>query len=468
MPQDSAAAVLAPHAVDDSLILEEWRSVVEQTPARVRDTIARFVTTHESELVDRYRNRAAADPEASIYLQSTASLDEVSNTVRRWLSDLLAGPASMSVTERIARQRLAGEALARVNYPITAVARGARKLRGWIIAGLQDSELTSAEMLQAATCVGDLLDISIELRTSAYLRDATHQSRIDEAYRMHSLGQNIAMERERQRAALMEWSHGVLVDLHRSLSAPLPRLRQSEFGLWLSHRASALFEGAPEMTRIGAAVERIDQELLPRLDPSPQRAEGTLATLVEALQAELAAIKYDVSCVFEQHIALESGRDELTRLLNRRFLSTVLNREIALCRRSGEGTFSVLILDLDHFKRINDTHGHDVGDSVLQQAASLIMASVRPSDFVFRYGGEEILVVLVESDAAVAQRVADGIRLKFESSPFTSSAGARIPVTVSIGVSQYRGRPDFQPLLTAADDALYRAKRAGRNRVEMA
>ncbi len=467
LPNASVPSASLDPVAEDALVLAEWTAVADAAPPVVRQAVAAFVSAHLDELADRYTQRTLADPEAARFIATEASVQEVGATVRRWLLQLLCDDAA-PLGERVARQRLAGEALARVSYPMQAVARGARKLRAWIIAGLEASALTGRETLQAAAYVSDLLDISIELRTASYLRDSARQSRIDEAYRMHSLGQNIAMERERQRASLMEWSHGVLVDLHRSLNVPLPRLGASEFGLWLSHKAATLFEGAPEVGLIAAAVERIDRDLLPQLDPSPTRTDRTLGDSVEQLQTDLAAIKYNVAGLFEQHIEVESGRDTLTRLLNRRFLSTVLAREIALYRRAGEGTFSVLILDIDHFKRINDTHGHDGGDAVLQQAAALVVASVRPSDFVFRYGGEEILVVLVESDAAIAAQVAENVRQRVEAASFALSGSGHARITVSIGIAQYQGRPDFQPLLAAADAALYRAKNAGRNRVEIA
>jgi diguanylate cyclase len=85
---------------------------------------------------------------------------------------------------------------------------------------------------------------------------------------------------------------------------------------------------------------------------------------------------------------------------------------------------------------------------------------------VFRYGGEEFLVVLVESDAGVAKRVAETLRQRIESSAFALADGTAVHATASIGIAEHRGRPDYQPLLSAADAALYRAKRAGRNRVE--
>jgi diguanylate cyclase len=448
------------------LIAKEWQSIVDQTAPEVRRTVAAFVEMQMEQLTARYASRTGSDPEASQFVVTDESKREVGQTVRRWLTQLLCDD-SMSMETRIAEQRLAGETLARINYPIQAVARGARKLRAWILTGLEGSTLSPAEMLQAASYVSDLLDISIELRNASYLRDTARQSRIDEAYRMHSLGQNIAMERERQRASLMEWSHGVLVDLHRSLNVPLPRLGQSDFGLWLSHKATTLFEGAFEVGQIADAVRRVDDELLPQLGVAHSRGFEAVAALVEQLQTELAAIKFNLTNLFEQHIEIENGRDTLTRLLNRRFLSTVLTREIALHRRGGDSSFSVLLLDLDHFKLINDHHGHDAGDAVLQQAAALVLANVRPSDFVFRYGGEEILVVLVESNGAVAAQAAENLRQRFEATAFVLASGATVRATISVGVAQHLGRPDYQPLLIAADEALYRAKAMGRNRVQV-
>jgi diguanylate cyclase len=453
-------------AAETQLIAAEWQAIVDQTPQNVRQTLAHVVDRDLDHLVIRYAYRTETDPEAAQFIQTQESKREVGRTVRRWLTQLLCDD-SMSIGARIAEQRLAGEALAQINYPIQAVSRGARRLRAWILAGLEGSPLSHAELLQAASYVSDLLDISIELRNASYLKDAARQSRIDEAYRMHSLGQNIAMERERQRAALMEWGHGLMVDLHRTGLSPLPRLAQSDFGLWVNHKAATLFEGANELALIAETVRRIDDDVLARLDPAGRQVEA-VGSLVEQLQTDLAAIKFNLNGLFEKHIEIENGRDTLTRLLNRRFLSTVLAREIALHRRESDAKFSVLLLDIDHFKRINDEHGHDAGDAVLQQSATLVLANVRPSDFVFRYGGEEILVVLVESDVTIAMQAAENLRQRFETTRFSLPDGSTVHATISIGVAQHQGRPGYQFLLSSADEALYRAKNGGRNRVEVA
>jgi diguanylate cyclase len=162
---------------------------------------------------------------------------------------------------------------------------------------------------------------------------------------------------------------------------------------------------------------------------------------------------------------MEGGRDPLTRALNRRFLSSILSREIGFAN-TNHTPLSVLLLDVDHFKRINDTHGHPVGDEVLRQVAEAVTENVRPSDFVFRYGGEEFLIVLVETHLHQAATIAERMRLALAAKPITAAGLAPFNVTASIGVAEHRGHPDENYLVKAADDALYRAKQNGRNRVE--
>jgi diguanylate cyclase len=142
----------------------------------------------------------------------------------------------------------------------------------------------------------------------------------------------------------------------------------------------------------------------------------------------------------------------------------VLNRQIQLQRTGRSRGFAVLVLDIDHFKAVNDRHGHDVGDRVLQQAAGLIVQHVRAGDFVFRYGGEEMLVVLAGVHAEEALKVAEDIRRRFEVTPLAVGRDAVLNLTVSIGVADHDGQADPQRLIKRADAALYEAKQAGRNR----
>jgi diguanylate cyclase (GGDEF)-like protein len=159
-----------------------------------------------------------------------------------------------------------------------------------------------------------------------------------------------------------------------------------------------------------------------------------------------------------------SERDELTGLANRRSVMAQLEQAVARCAGGG-APLAVALLDVDHFKRVNDTHGHAVGDQVLRGFAEAVSARLRSSDRVARYGGEEFLLLLPGcAEAAAAQQAAERVRLAVERHPWGGVAeGLRI--TVSIGVAVCRPGEGAAALLQRADTALYRAKAGGRNAV---
>jgi len=170
----------------------------------------------------------------------------------------------------------------------------------------------------------------------------------------------------------------------------------------------------------------------------------------------------------------ESIRDPLTNLFNRRFMEESLALELERAERSGE-PLSVLIIDVDHFKRLNDTLGHQTGDEVLTRVADTLRNDLRQGDVACRYGGEEFLVILPGASVAVAFERAQAVRaaiativpddcLTRQQTPARSG-----PITVSCGVATYPADAhDADALIKRADSALYAAKRAGRNRVASA
>jgi diguanylate cyclase (GGDEF)-like protein len=159
--------------------------------------------------------------------------------------------------------------------------------------------------------------------------------------------------------------------------------------------------------------------------------------------------------------------DELTRLPNRRHLLSVAHERLDDARRAGT-PISVLALDVDHFKRINDTFGHEVGDTVLRRVAQAARGALRHDDHIGRTGGEEFVVVLPHADAAQALEVAERLRAAVERLDW-ADVDAALRVTVSVGVAERApADADFAALSRRADDSLYRAKQTGRNRVELA
>ena len=158
--------------------------------------------------------------------------------------------------------------------------------------------------------------------------------------------------------------------------------------------------------------------------------------------------------------------DPLTGLHNRRYMTSQLEPLVARAVRDGKPV-GALLLDIDHFKKINDSFGHDVGDEVLREFAVRLATNVRAIDLPCRYGGEEFVVVMPETTLEEAGRIAERIRLHVGSSPFRVSNGREIlTVTISIGVAASLGGVDTpEALLKRADEALYEAKQTGRNRV---
>jgi two-component system cell cycle response regulator len=158
--------------------------------------------------------------------------------------------------------------------------------------------------------------------------------------------------------------------------------------------------------------------------------------------------------------------DQLTGLHNRRYM---MNQLKALCARAAKGgdPVSVLLVDLDHFKLINDGYGHDAGDDVLREFAVRLATNVRAVDLPCRYGGEEFVIVMPGTSLTDAERIAERIRLHVGQAPIQVSGGAaRLGVTISIGVAATLGADDTPDLLLKrADEALYEAKTSGRNRV---
>ncbi len=157
--------------------------------------------------------------------------------------------------------------------------------------------------------------------------------------------------------------------------------------------------------------------------------------------------------------------DALTGLHNRRYMETHMSGLVEQARSRGE-PLAVLVLDIDLFKLINDTHGHDAGDEVLREFALRVRKAIRGIDLACRYGGEEFVIVMPETNLAAATAVAERLRQRIASEPFPIQEGAQgIDVTISIGIATLGGNDDAAAVIKRADQALYRAKRNGRNRV---
>jgi two-component system cell cycle response regulator len=238
-----------------------------------------------------------------------------------------------------------------------------------------------------------------------------------------------------------EWeAHGIVVPVASVIALPFT-LDRAQAGVFFLRRMS----GEPPL---GADDLEFADSVIKAAVAALQRAQAIEATRNENARLEILA-----------------HTDPLTQVLNRRALTTRLGAEMERARRY-QAVLTMLMLDLDHFKVVNDTHGHLVGDDVLRTVAGFLQSAIRSVDIVARYGGEEFVVVLPETDFPGGMVFAERVLAQIARHPFGATHGP-LSITASVGVAVYPGEgvATVDDLFVRADGALYRAKAGGRNRV---
>jgi diguanylate cyclase (GGDEF)-like protein len=224
---------------------------------------------------------------------------------------------------------------------------------------------------------------------------------------------------------------------------PLYRIR-TRYLLWIICSLTAV------MTLAGYLIE-----------PSDDMWGGMTNRVISLFVIGLTVFGMGKLATYEERLLIESMTDPLTGLLNRRYFDEQTRKEVARSRRHGL-RFSVLMIDIDHFKRINDSYGHPVGDLAIKALAEVCSNALRPQDILARYGGEEFVLTLPHTSVDGAGVVAERIRHGVEQVALDTEAGP-VRFTVSIGISTYSRDLPFEQIVGRADEALYRAKQRGRN-----
>ncbi|WP_051520480.1 GGDEF domain-containing protein [Aquamicrobium defluvii] len=430
----------------------------DHTVSAALERLAAIVGENVEQLVDAFYSTFLLHEEASAYLSHSVVNQRLRYSLRQWLLDLVDEDLRSDTSGFEQRQIKIGEVHARLKVPNDIVMEGMTLLKTEIARRVSVLGLDATTTAETIILLDEAIDFAMRFMTEAYVSDTRSRAQTDEAFRLFSLGQDINLERETQRAALMEWSQSVLFSLlGEKTEEARNMLSASPFGLWVRHRAAVLFQGSTVLGRIEDLIRQIDQRTIPAIS-------GREPAAVSDLQRQVEELKYLLNELFQTAANIENGRDPLTRTLNRRFLPSILGREISLAKSSGS-PFTLLMVDVDHFKTVNDTYGHSAGDAVLGCVAEYLLGAVRSSDYVFRYGGEEFLIALVETDRTEAQIIAERIRQGIAAQRPRVSETRTVEITASVGVASFEGHPDYQYMINAADKALYRAKQEGRNRV---
>ncbi len=447
---------------DSSALADAWKHSLHAAGSEAGCLLAGLAEGHAAELAAHFYSVMMNDVRASRSMSHDQVKLRLQPAMQRWVSDLLRANAA-DVERLIANQRVIGDVHARVGIPVDLVTRGTRVLKQRLFQLIGEHAGHGETSHSAIASLTASFDIALEGMTLAYSNARERSSRTDAAYRLFSLVQNVSTERERQRALLLDWENTLLYALAaQGDMGGFQTLARSEFGLWFTHKGIPSFGESSETRQISGLVDEVDQLLQHALqqhgDPAARSAQ------LQVVRSKVSQVRSLLGMLFERIGELDAGCDALTNLLNRRFLPTVLRREIELAEKSA-GSFGVLLLDLDHFKAINDTHGHEAGDRALQHVAGILSQYTRGSDYVFRYGGEEFVVVLVAVEAAQAMLIAEGLCRRMAETPVTLADGQLLDISASIGVAVYDGHPDYERVMARADAAMYQAKKQGRNRV---
>lgn len=457
--------IVSPASYGAASQVSEWLHTYHLLNPALRTTVRDLIKRNSEPLAQAFYRSLLKHPEAGLRLSHELVSQRLLPSLQRWMISLVSAESASDVETLLVTQRKVGEIHARIGIPVHLVTLGTRILKSELAALIRDLGLDGHPTSLVHQYIDNLFDLAMEQIGQAFTQGADRSTRSEEAYRLFALGQNISAERERQRASLFDWSQQVLFSLHRGANnTTLPHLSGSEFGLWISHKAEAMFAGSAELVEIKSTMLVIDNVLLPQL--SVEVGSLPQHPIVE-FQNAIGTLAYLLNSLFDKAAEIESGRDTVTQLLSRKFVATVLKREIALATQNRE-PFCILMVDLDHFKQINDEHGHSSGDLALRQIAQVLQARCRSSDFVFRYGGEEFLVLLVNIDAKQAMFVAEQLRQQIADSRVPLRGDQHISITASFGVAQFDGHPDYEHLIERADTALYLAKNQGRNRCVLA
>lgn len=215
------------------------------------------------------------DETARQFLSHDQVKSRLSASMELWLRQLADG-SDLAAT--LAQQVRIGEIHARVNVPVHVVLRGARCLKNHVTA----SALAKPELQECSRLFSQLVDMAMEVMSQAYAHSHDRSARNEEAYRLFSVSQNLAAERDRQKASLLDWENKLMFDCAVGIAAAqLPRLQSSEFGLWYRHKGAHAFQGAPESGLIIDTMQQIDEAILPLLNHKADLPELHLQRLKE-------------------------------------------------------------------------------------------------------------------------------------------------------------------------------------------
>ena len=442
---------------------QTWKDICDQYTENEHLAALQFIQKHVEHLVTVFYEQMSREPASAEFFKDDIIQKRLIDTLRKWLLETFNVALNNDFEISVKRQQKVGMVHARVGIPSWLIMRGVREIERKIFEILELNH--TQNILHMCSYIVQIIGFSTEIMCRSYEINTEKKQETKHNYRLFSAMQDVAVHKDKQRGSLLNWENELMFKIFSgNVSFYHSLLSKSEFGLWFIHKAAYAFSGSDQVQLIIDRIYQVD-ELTQQTTQIMDKDE--LQHLIQQIRDLNREIQHLVDQLFQVAEYIESGNDSLTQLLNRRYLSTIISREITFARQN-ETPLSLLAFDADYFKMINDKFGHAAGDLALKFIAEALQRYSQGSDYAFRIGGEEFLLLLVDTNVNRAMKVAENIRQYIENGVIRTVQGQQFSLTVSVGCVQYNGHPDYQRLLDAADIALYAAKNTGRNRIYVA
>lgn len=406
-------------------------------------------------IVENFYSELLVDDNAHQFLDNEVVETRLTHELERWMTFTLSPKTEQEAQTAVEIQRHVGEVHARINVPMMIVDGAMMMVKNGcfraLLAGLQQRE----DIYEAVLLVNAILESSLSLINEAFMQGLVENERNAQSFRTNISSHELVLEVERVRTDLFNWLSETTLDLMSGNRVRPGTLTHADFALWITHKLDLVCDQLDTCEKVKLLLKDAEQALAEEQDKDPRALCITLNKLVNDIAWQLSEIARTVSQMTERV-------DPLTQVIDRKYLSPVIQKETRLVLM-GQEPYAVIMMDIDHFKAINDQHGHHAGDTVLAQVGGLLRKTSRISDYCFRYGGEEFMILLPECDVQQAWKIAEDTRHTINNTIISLEDHQTLRLTASFGIAQFTGHPDYMQTIKAADQALYQAKRQGRN-----
>lgn len=448
---------------DDEVIAERWNQRLDGLGPERLQALRKVVEDGKLEVARKFYEIMLGNEETHIFVNQELVQTRLIHTLQDWYVSLFRPNDYPECLKVVREQRRLGELHARMNIPFRLMFEAFRVVKEVLHRDLYGSSLNREDLTETILAADVIIDESVALMNATYLVHALAVVRNDEVYRQFAKSQRVEIEYQQVRNSLLDWLRGTLTTLFDTSSSGPKKstyLSSSPFGLWIAHKADLVFPDSDEISYIHEIIAEIDGVLKELAVAKDKPQSLYVLNGIKKIDQGVTHILELLSGLLDSGEKRDGYLDSVTLLLDQRFEETVLQHEVRMAQSRNQG-FTAALLAIDRFVDLVASYGEATANLILQQVASVISNKLRPNDFAFRHDEMTVLIILTDSDEEQMQSFISRIADYARNNNFSHGDRTGIHITVSAGISTFRGHPDFLKVITAAQAALQSAQAAG-------